>query len=103
MFKIEEDFDTTLDIITIILENEDVMLNNTFKRKYGVTLKSSGIYSVTMNTKKRMTYIEDLVKLDISIAKRLDKDLVKFSNFLSDFNILEKLSYVYELHLEEVI
>ena len=33
MFKIEEDFDTTLDIITIILENEDVMLNNTFKRK----------------------------------------------------------------------
>ena len=97
MFKIEEDFDTTLDIITIILENEDVMLNNTFKRKYGVTLKSSGIYSVTMNTKKRMTYIEDLVKLDIAIAKRLDKDLVKFSNFLSDFNILEKLSYVYEL------
>lgn len=102
MFKIEEDFDTTLDIITIILENEDVMLNNTFKRKYGVTLKSSGLYSVTMNTKKRMTYIENLVKLDIAIAKRLDKDLVKFSNFLNDFNILEKLSYVYELPLEEV-
>lgn len=102
MFKIEEDFDTTLDIITVILENEDTMLNNTFKRKYGVTLKSSGLYSVTMNTKKRMTYIEDLVKLDISIAKKLDNDLVKVSNFLSDFNLLEKLSYVYELPIEEV-
>lgn len=102
MFKIEEDFDTTLDIITVILENEDAMLNNTFKRKYGITLKSLGLYSVTMNTKKRMTYIEDLVKLDISIAKRLDNDLVKVSNFLRDFNILEKLSYVYELPIEEI-
>ena len=55
-----------------------------------------------MNTKKRMTYIEDLVKLDISIAKRLDNDLVKVSNFLRDFNILEKLSYVYEFPIAEI-
>lgn len=102
MFKIEEDFDTKFDIITIIMENEDLIVNNTFRRKYGVTLKSSGSYSVTMNTKKRMTYIEDLVKLDISVAKKLNNDLDSLSNFLSDYNILEKLSYVYDLSIEEV-
>ena len=103
MFKIEEYFNTTLDNICFILKYEDPIIEEIVKKKFGTTLKGAGTSGVTLNTKKLFVYIEDIIKLDIAAITKFNGDLTKAEAFLSKADILEKLMYAYNLHMEEVV
>ena len=103
MQKIEEDFNTSLDNIMLILECEDSIVAKALKKKYGTSLKGSGAKNLTMNTRKMLSCVEDLVKIDTLIIKKFNNELSNVSDFLKSSNILEKLAYAYDLSMEEVL
>lgn len=103
MQKIEEDFNTSLDNIILILECENPIVAKTLKKKYGTSLKGSGAKNLTMNTRKMFSCVEDLVKIDALIIKKSNNELSNVSDFLKSSNILEKLAYAYDLSMEEVV